>query len=401
MRSPFRVACALLATLFVISVYFLPLGHAATFTVNDTGDTPDASAGDGTCADANGKCTLRAAVEEANALPGDDTITFSVKGTIRLGSGVLTIAHDLTIRGPGVTSLTVDTVHAGRVFNVGAGVRAAISGLTTAEGSFDGTPRRDAVRNTGAPDRTNGTLSGKTAAAAAPLVAAAPAISATKQYQLLVDNNQDGFVEDGDTVRYTVKVSNGGDADAIGVVFSDTIDPNTTLVPGSVESTPLAYNQTVSTTMDTPVSITLGAVDSDGDSITLSVIDQPDHGGLSGSSPTLTYTPDSGYVGPDSFMFQVCDPSGSNTCDSATVSINVSSSAAPASFRPSASRSKARAMTASSGTLRGGKPRSVPAGENIQLTIGTLPAGKSVTIFFDVTVANPLPDGVTQLVNQA
>jgi hypothetical protein len=47
-----------------MAVFFLPLGHAANFTVNDRGDTPDASAGDGTCADANGKCTLRAAVEE-------------------------------------------------------------------------------------------------------------------------------------------------------------------------------------------------------------------------------------------------------------------------------------------------------------------------------------------------
>ena len=39
------------------------------FTVNHNGDTNDANAGDGFCGDSNGNCTLRAAIEEANANP--------------------------------------------------------------------------------------------------------------------------------------------------------------------------------------------------------------------------------------------------------------------------------------------------------------------------------------------
>lgn len=48
---------------------------AATFTVNTTNDTVDATPGDGICADAASQCSLRAAISEANALAGDDIIT--------------------------------------------------------------------------------------------------------------------------------------------------------------------------------------------------------------------------------------------------------------------------------------------------------------------------------------
>jgi hypothetical protein len=47
--------------------------------VDDTGDGPDASAGDGTCATAGAVCTLRAAIEESNAL-GGARIYFRIPG---------------------------------------------------------------------------------------------------------------------------------------------------------------------------------------------------------------------------------------------------------------------------------------------------------------------------------
>jgi len=60
---------------------------AATFTVGtlfDNDFSDDANPGDGVCADESplGTCTLRAAIQEANALAGSDTIEFSVAGTI-------------------------------------------------------------------------------------------------------------------------------------------------------------------------------------------------------------------------------------------------------------------------------------------------------------------------------
>ena len=40
---------------------------AATFTVNSTVDSVDASPGNGTCADSLNRCTLRAAIMESNS----------------------------------------------------------------------------------------------------------------------------------------------------------------------------------------------------------------------------------------------------------------------------------------------------------------------------------------------
>src|SRR5688572_12053973 len=56
---------------------------AATFTVNSLKDGIDADKNDEVCAAANGKCTLRAAIDEANDEPGDDDIKLP-KGTIEL-----------------------------------------------------------------------------------------------------------------------------------------------------------------------------------------------------------------------------------------------------------------------------------------------------------------------------
>ncbi|HEY5387272.1 MAG TPA: CSLREA domain-containing protein, partial [Thermoleophilia bacterium] len=53
----------------------------ATFTVNSTADTNDAKFGDGICADAQGHCTLRAAITEANWNSGTNTIAFNLPGT--------------------------------------------------------------------------------------------------------------------------------------------------------------------------------------------------------------------------------------------------------------------------------------------------------------------------------
>jgi len=53
---------------------------ATTFVVTDSGDTPDATPGNGVCADANGVCTLRAAMMEANWTSGEDRIHFNLPG---------------------------------------------------------------------------------------------------------------------------------------------------------------------------------------------------------------------------------------------------------------------------------------------------------------------------------
>jgi uncharacterized repeat protein (TIGR01451 family) len=65
-----------------------------------------------------------------------------------------------------------------------------------------------------------------------------PAVTATKTAALAVDQNGNGMADPGDTLAYTVTLVNSGGATATGVVFSDTPDPNTALINGSVVAMP-------------------------------------------------------------------------------------------------------------------------------------------------------------------
>src|SRR5205823_10462978 len=106
------------------------------------GDGSDASAGDGVCetATGNGICTLRAAIQEANAqgCAGSIAINFSnVTGQILLGSALPNLDHDLSINGPGANNLDVHRNSGGSywVFVVNAGRLVNLSGLTISNGS--------------------------------------------------------------------------------------------------------------------------------------------------------------------------------------------------------------------------------------------------------------------------
>jgi len=94
----------------------LPAG-AASFVVDVTTDSVDALPGDGICADSVGACALRAAVQEANALPGPDTITLGA-GTFVLSiagageevaaTGDLDVTDALTFQGAGRSDTSID-----------------------------------------------------------------------------------------------------------------------------------------------------------------------------------------------------------------------------------------------------------------------------------------------------
>jgi len=106
--------------------------------VNSTVDAIDAAPGNGICATGGGVCTLRAAVIEANALGGADTINVP-PGTFLLTidgddegnavSGDLDIKADLTIVGSGISATILDANGLERMFDVNNGT-ASISDLT-------------------------------------------------------------------------------------------------------------------------------------------------------------------------------------------------------------------------------------------------------------------------------
>ncbi|MBU2634997.1 S8 family serine peptidase [Patescibacteria group bacterium] len=106
------------------------------------------------------------------------------------------------------------------------------------------------------------------------------------------------------------------------------VDSNIAMVSitvNSVNDPPLANNQSVTTTQDIPVSITLIAIDVDGDTLTYSLVTLPTNGILSGIAPILTYTPNPGYTGSDSFTFKAND--GLVDSNIATVSITINPAA--------------------------------------------------------------------------
>ena len=99
----------------------------STFTVNSLSDS---GAGSGTSGD------LRYCITEANLSSGS-TMEFSITGTIQLTEALPALSANVTISGPGATSLTIEGGGASSNFSVltiDKGVTAVISGLTISGG---------------------------------------------------------------------------------------------------------------------------------------------------------------------------------------------------------------------------------------------------------------------------
>ncbi len=94
-----------------------------------------------------------------------------------------------------------------------------------------------------------------------------------------------------------------------------------TITVNSINDIPVGEEQTVSTDAGIPVNVTLYASDADGDELTYVVIGVPSNGSLSGTPPVVTYTPDSGFSGSDTFVFTASD--GVDTSEQTNIVINV------------------------------------------------------------------------------
>ena len=70
---------------------------------------------------------------------------------------------------------------------------------------------------------------------------------------------------------------------------------------------PVANAQVVTAAEDTAVTVMLTGSDADGNVLTFRATSNPSHGTLSGTAPSLTYTPAANYSGADSFTFVAND----------------------------------------------------------------------------------------------
>ncbi|MDH4335233.1 MAG: Ig-like domain-containing protein, partial [Chloroflexota bacterium] len=117
------------------------------------------------------------------------------------------------------------------------------------------------------------------------------------------------------------------------VALCDTAD--VTVGVTASEDPPVAVNDTAMTSKGTGVTVNVLANDSDPDGnldpTSVSFTTPPSHGSVSidPTSWVVTYTPDAGYVGDDSFVYQVCDLAVPPGCATATVSMTVSAGNSP------------------------------------------------------------------------
>lgn len=126
-------------------------GRLVTFTVDSTADASDAHPGDGRCADTAGRCTLRAAVDEANAeQPGTKVEVVVPPGIYDLTLGSLEFrANTVSVIGSGASSTVVAGDGSFRVAHVGAGATVTLAGVTLTGGDAGDTGYGGAALNTG------------------------------------------------------------------------------------------------------------------------------------------------------------------------------------------------------------------------------------------------------------
>ena len=101
----------------------------------------------------------------------------------------------------------------------------------------------------------------------------------------------------------------------------DASNTTTKIVTVDSNKAPIAKNKELNTVQDIAVDITLEATDAEGDTLTFMIIDAPQEGEITGTVPNLSYKPKDGFVGNDSFTFQVND--GRDDSNVATVNIIV------------------------------------------------------------------------------
>ena len=155
--------------------------------------------------------------------------------------------------------------------------------------------------------------------AVALVTAPAPTVTASK------DDGTSSPVAAGGVIQYEITIRNPqSSGPAAGVTFSDTLDANTTLVGGTLEVSPLAFDDAYTTNVVADPGVLANDVDLDPvpDTLTVSAFSATTSRGGSVSvnaNGGFTYTPPAGFYGIDTFTYAVTDGTFSDT---ATVTVS-------------------------------------------------------------------------------
>ncbi len=266
-------------------------------------------------------------------------------------------------------------------------------------------------------------------------IGTAATLRASLADSVFVDADNNGLPSPGDTIAYTATVTNQGDQPATDTTLTIPIDPNSTLVAGSVTtntgtiisgntpgdivvgvdigeiaahtSAEIAFQVTVADPMPAGISklTTQGTITSTvpgGTQLTddpgVFGTDNPTVTQLVLPNPALDVTlADTLAIDPDGD-----GPTAGDTLRYQTTILSVGNTAVTdtdLTLEPAANTTlDAGSVTTDTGTVTTGNN---PGDTTIAVDLGSLAAGAEAIITFDVVIADPLPGGVTSVANQA
>jgi hypothetical protein len=114
----------------------------------------------------------------------------------------------------------------------------------------------------------------------------------------------------------------GGDGGDVGA-FEEQVLCVTNTVPDAVNDAAVVAQDSG----PNAINVLANDTDADGDPLTIIAVTQGAHGSVTFSAGSVSYTPNAGYVGSDSFTYTIDDGDGGH--DTATVSVNVTDTQAP------------------------------------------------------------------------
>jgi large repetitive protein len=254
-------------------------------------------------------------------------------------------------------------------------------------------------------------------------IATAPRLSAEKTDALALDADGNGSPSPGDTIEYTIVLRNSGNTPATGVLIHDLMPARTSAVAGSasttlgtVESeTPLRVSMaelaaggeaTVVFRAIVDPTVTAGTLEVSNQASIMSnelpavLSDDPDAGG--DADPTVTAITAAPRLVAEKTALLAVDadsdgsPSPGDTLEYSLTIRNLGNTGATgvalADEIPALTTVVPGSVIASAGSVESESP--------VEVSIGTLDAGATVSVSFRVTVSNPFPGALRTVVNQ-